>query len=153
MNQISAGARYYAPQNANFGFFASVSADKISDGVGAADQLFLGGDNGLRGYPLRYQTGTRRALLTLEQRAYSNWYPFRLVRVGAAVFFDYGRAWAGVNQNVGNPGWLGDAGIGLRLSLDRTAFANVFHADIATPLKHHGDIKAVQFLFKTEVTF
>ena len=45
-------------------------------------QLLLGGDNGLRGYPLRYEAGTSRALLTVEQRVFTDWYPFRLVRVG-----------------------------------------------------------------------
>ncbi len=154
LTQLSAGLRYYAPQNANFAFFASASADRLSgSAIGAADQLLLGGDNGLRGYPLRYQSGDRRALLTLEQRAYSDWYPFRLVRVGAAVFFDYGRAWQGVNQNTVNNGWLADAGVGLRFSLDRTAFANVLHADIATPLRRRGNIKAAQFSLKTEVSF
>lgn len=32
----------------------------------------LGGDNGLRGYPLRYQVGTTNALITLEERFYSS---------------------------------------------------------------------------------
>jgi len=153
MTQASAGLRYYAPQNAWFSFYASTAFDRISDGVGAADQLLLGGDNGLRGYPLRYQTGTRRALLTVEQRAYSDWYPFRLFRVGGAVFVDSGRAWNGVNQNTVNGGWLSDAGIGLRIALDRAAFANVLHADLAMPLRRQANIKAVQFLLKTELSF
>ncbi|MBI3716756.1 MAG: hypothetical protein HY255_12255 [Betaproteobacteria bacterium] len=153
MTQTSAGLRYYAPQNARFAFYASTAFDRISDGIGAADQLLLGGDNGLRGYPLRYQTGTRRALVTLEQRAYSDWYPFRLFRVGGAVFVDSGRAWSGVNQNTVNGGWLSDAGIGLRIALDRAAFANVLHADVAMPLRRQANIKAVQFLLKTELSF
>jgi hemolysin activation/secretion protein len=74
-------------------------------------------------------------LLTLEQRGYTDWYPFRLLRVGGAVFYDVGRAWGGVNQNAVNGGWLSDVGIGLRLALDRTAFANVLHADLAVPLE------------------
>ena len=53
----------------------------------------LGGDNGLRGYPLRYQAGDDNALMTLEQRFYSNWQPLKLFNVGAAVFFDAGRTW------------------------------------------------------------
>ena len=42
-----------------------------------------GGDNGLRGYPLRYESGTSRGILTVEQRVFTDWYPFRLARVGA----------------------------------------------------------------------
>jgi hypothetical protein len=48
---------------------------------------------GLRGYPLRYESGTSRGLLTVEQRFYTDWYPFRLVRFGAAIFGDVGRTW------------------------------------------------------------
>ena len=119
----------------------------------APDQLQLGGDTGLRGYPQRYQEGERRALLTLEERIYTDLYLFRLVRVGGAVFYDVGRAWGGVNQNVVNGGWLSDAGIGLRLALDRAAFANVLHADIAVPLNRAPGIKSVQYLLKTQLTF
>jgi hemolysin activation/secretion protein len=60
------------------------------------NQLLLGGDNGLRGYPLRYQGGDAVALLTLEQRYFSDWYVLRRFRVGGAVFFDAGRTWGTV---------------------------------------------------------
>jgi len=33
-------------------------------------------------------------LLTVEQRFYTDWYPFRLARIGAAVFGDVGRTTA-----------------------------------------------------------
>jgi hemolysin activation/secretion protein len=115
--------------------------------------LLLGGDNGLRGYPLRYQSGTRRALFTLEERVYTDWYPFRLARVGGAVFYDIGRAWGGVNENLTNGGWLSDVGVGLRMSFDRASFGNVLHADIAMPLDRTASIKSVQFLVKTQLTF
>jgi len=113
----------------------------------------LGGDNGLRGYPSRYQTGDRRVLLTLETRAYSDWFPFQLFRVGAAAFFDVGRAWGGEYQNTANPGWLPDVGFGLRLSNDRTASANVLHIDLAFPLRRDPNIDAVQFLVRSKVSF
>lgn len=152
MTQIGGVARYYFPQGKAALFYASLSGDHISGG-GIADQLLLGGSNGLRGYKSRYQAGERRALLSLEERAYTDWYPFRLLRVGGAAFFDVGRAWGGPNQNIANPGWLADVGVGLRVALDRAAFANVLHADIAVPLNRAPGIKPVQFLVKTEVTF
>jgi hypothetical protein len=102
---------------------------------------------------LRYQSGDRRALFTIEERAYTDWYLFRLVRVGGAVFYDRGRAWGGVNQNIVNGGWLSDVGAGLRLALDRAAFGNVLHADVAVPLERVPGIKAVQFIVKTQVSF
>jgi Omp85 superfamily domain len=148
----SASLRWFAPQSSRWMWFGALSADRIRDG-GIADQLLLGGTNGLRGYPARYQAGEQRVLATVERRYYTNWYPFKLFRVGGAAFFDVGRAWGGANQNVINGGWLSDAGVGLRIALDRASFANVFHADIAMPLNRADGIKPVQFVVKTELTF
>jgi len=153
LTQVGGVLRFFAPQSPRYSFYALASGDRLGDGAQAPDQLLLGGDNGLRGYPLRYQSGDRRALFTLEERAYTDWYPFRLIRVGGAVFYDRGRAWGGVNQNTVNPGWLSDVGIGLRLAWDRAAFGNVLHADIAVPLERDSGIKSVQFIVKTQLSF
>jgi outer membrane translocation and assembly module TamA len=152
LTQAGGLLRYYAPWTRASALYASASYDRIGTAA-APDQLLLGGDNGLRGYPLRYQAGEKRALATVEQRVYTDWYPFRLVRVGGAVFYDYGRAWSGVNQNVVNPGWLSDAGVGLRLAFDRAGFANVLHVDLAFPFNRAPGDKSVQFLVKTYLTF
>jgi hypothetical protein len=153
LTQAGFALRYYGPLSPRTSFFVGLSGDRLGEGGGAPDQLLLGGDNGLRGYPLRYQSGERRALLTLEQRYYTDWYIFRLARVGGAAFYDVGRAWGGTNQNAENGGWLSDVGVGLRLSFDRAAFGNVLHLDVAVPLDRAGDIEAVQFLVKTKATF
>ena len=145
--------QYYAPQSLRAAFYGSLALDRLEAGAAAPDLLSLGGDNGLRGYPLRYQHGERRALLTLEQRYYTDWYPFRLLRVGAAAFFDVGRAWKGANQNTANPGWLSDAGVGLRLAVDRTAFANVLHIDFAVPFRRGPGIERVEVVVRSKLTF
>lgn len=144
---------YYAPQSRRAAFYGSLSLDRVGSGAAAPDLLSLGGDNGLRGYPLRYQHGERRALLTLEQRYYTDWYPFRLLRVGGAAFFDVGRAWKGANRNIANPGWLSDAGVGLRLAVDRTAFANVLHIDVAVPFNRAPGIERVEVVVRSKLTF
>lgn len=152
MTQAGATFKYYAPQPARSLLYASLTVDRIRGG-GIADQLLIGGTNGLRGYPARYQAGEQRVLLSIEKRAFTTWYPFRLLRIGGAVFFDTGRAWGGLNQNTVNGGMLSDAGVGLRIALDRAAFANVLHADIAAPLNRAPGVKPVQFLVKTEFSF
>ena len=152
LTQSGGAIRYFAPRGPSSLFYAALSGDHISGG-GVADQLLIGGNNGLRGFPSRYQAGKTRALVTIEQRVYTDWYPFRLFRVGGAAFADYGRAWGGLNQNTISSGWLADAGIGLRIALDRAAFANVLHLDLAVPLNRPAGIKSVQFLVKTELTF
>ncbi len=143
--------RYYWPQGVRTSLYAALAGDRLG-AAAAPDQLQLGGDTGLRGYPLRYQEGEKRALFTLEERYFTDWYPFRLFRVGFAAFYDRGRAWGGVNQNTVNGGWLSDVGVGARLSLDRT-FARVLHMDVAMPLDRVEGIKHVQYIVRTEIAF
>lgn len=144
--------QYFLPQTGRWLLYAGLSADVLTN-PGPLDMLALGGDNGLRGYPLRYQTGTQRALLTLEERLYTDLYWFRLFRVGAAGFVDVGRAWAGANAPPESGRWLADAGVGLRIFSVRSAFSNVLHIDLAFPLDGDAGVKRVQFLVKTRTSF
>ena len=118
-----------------------------------AEPLRLGGDNGLRGYPLRYQSGDRRLLATLEQRFYTDLYLWRLLRIGGAAFADVGRAWGGLDPNLHDPGWLGDVGAGLRVVSTRSAFSNVLHLDVAAPVGARGDIRRWQWGLKSHASF
>jgi len=150
--RLKAQTQYYVPQGKRWLFFASASGDVLTR-PDVPDTLLLGGDNGLRGYPLRYQSGTRRALFTVEERFYTDLYVWQLFRVGGAAFFDAGRAWGGDNVNQLNPGWLRNAGFGLRIVSARSAFSNVLHVDVAFPLDATPDIKKIQFLVKTRTSF
>jgi len=117
------------------------------------NQVLLGGDNGLRGYPLRYQSGDKSALLTIEQRFFTDWYPFRLFRVGAAMFFDVGRTWGEGPLKTGNDGMLKDIGVGLRLGNSRSGLGRMIHADIAYPLDGDSSISNVQFIVELKQSF
>jgi hypothetical protein len=133
-------------------FFVSLSADAAHEET-TSDPLLLGGDNGMRGYPLRYQSGDRRVVLTLEQRGYTDLYIFQLFRIGGAIFWDVGRAWGGQNPNAARPGWLTDVGFGLRILSARTAFGNVIHLDFAFPLTRDPSIRSFQFLVEVKASF
>lgn len=150
--RLSAQSQYYMRQGTHWLFYASAAGDMLTRPE-LPDTLLLGGDNGLRGYPLRYQSGTRRALFTVEERFYTDLYVWQLFRVGGAAFFDVGRAWGGDNLNTINPGWLRNVGAGLRIVSTRSAFSNVLHIDLAFPVDATADIKKVQFLVKTRTSF
>ena len=149
---LGADGRYYLATSRHSKFFAAVSG-VVTEELDEETQLLLGGDNGLRGYPLRYQAGTARALMTLEQRYYSKWYPFRLFYVGAAAFFDMGRTWGTDVTGLESSGLLRDVGIGLRLGSSRSSFGNVLHIDLAFPLDGGDDIDSVQLLVTTKGSF
>jgi len=114
--------------------------------------FLLGGDNGLRGYPLRYQQGSGRVRFTIEERIFTDWSIWRLFDVGGAVFFDAGRTYG--SNPIGAPqlGWLRDLGLGLRLGNNRSSLGNVIHIDLAAPLDGE-DIKRLQLLVGATATF
>jgi len=149
---LEAAARYYVRQSERRLFFTTLEAS-VGRELDLDTQILLGGDNGLRGYPLRYQGGEARALLTLEQRYFTNWYPFRLVRVGAAAFFDIGRTWGESAVSTPSLGVLKDVGIGLRLGNSRSGLGNIIHIDLAFPLDGDASIDDVQFLVETKERF
>jgi outer membrane protein assembly factor BamA len=150
--QFGAGAKYYLPHHRRWVFYASASGDLLTQ-PDPSDVLYLGGDNGLRGYPLRYQGGTQRALFTVEERLYTAAFPWRLFRVGAAAYMDVGRAWGGDNTNTVNPGWLANVGVGLRFFSVRTGFGNVLHLDLAAPINPTDDLDSVQVLLRGRASF
>jgi outer membrane protein assembly factor BamA len=146
------GAKYYWRWRQDWLLYAALSGT-TTHMLDPDMQLLLGGDNGLRGYPLRFESGTSRALFTVEQRVFTDWYPFRLVRVGAAVFGDVGRTWgSGVIGN-SDPGLLKDVGFGLRLGNTRSGLGNVLHIDFAFPLNNIAGIQKFQFLVQTMQSF
>lgn len=131
----------------------SFSTASLTSHLDPEKQLLLGGDNGLRGYPLRYQAGKANALVTLEERFYSSWQPLKLFNVGAAVFFDASRAWGQDEHAPAPEGWLDDAGVGLRLGSARSGLGNVLHIDLAMPLQQNHDIDSLQLLIETKKSF
>ncbi|MFZ9477301.1 MAG: hypothetical protein ACO29T_00205 [Steroidobacteraceae bacterium] len=149
---IAGSARYYRRQSQRRLWFASLSLEQ-GHKLDPDRQILLGGDNGLRGYPLRYQAGEGRWLLTLEQRFFTDWFPFRLVNVGGAIFADAGGA-LGSNPYGSQPrGVLTDVGIGLRLGNSRTALGNVLHVDLAFPLNGDRSISNMQLVIETKSSF
>ena len=155
---VAAGLRYYVRTFGN-GLLVVKATGDVAEKLDFENQLLLGGDNGLRGYPLRYQAGDRRFLVSLEQRFYGSHEYFHLVTLGAAAFFDAGRAWfveappsflqlAGVQRQL-----LKDVGVGLRLGSSRSATGAVIHLDLAYPLDRNGSIKTLQYLVTTSQTF
>ena len=149
---LSADARYYNQISSKRLFFMTIHGKWGSD-LELDNLVELGGDNGLRGYPLRYQVGDASLLFTIEQRYFTNWYPFRLVRVGGAIFADVGRTWGDNPVGGESLGWLTDVGFGLRFAPTRGSADEVFHLDIAFPLDGDPTIDEVQILLESKTSF
>jgi hypothetical protein len=150
-NNIISGKVSYHWQNFKHSqFFVNLST---ANGVRLFSDLplELGGDTGLRGYPIRYQAGDKLQLITIEQRFFGQKEWFSLFHLGAAIFYDQGRVIGPSAIPQDQQGWLRDAGIGLRFSGTRTGNReegthNILHVDIASPLDGSKDIEKIQWL-------
>lgn len=149
---LGASAQYYFRQSPRRLLYLAASGE-LGRNLDTDHQMLLGGDNGLRGYPLRYQAGEGRWLVTAEQRFFTDWYPFQLFNVGAAVFADVGATFGRDPLGAPSQGVLRDIGFGLRLGNNRSALGNLLHIDVAFPLDGDSSIRNVQFLVETKKSF
>lgn len=145
-------ARYYSQQSKKRLFFMSIEGAWGSD-LDLENLLLLGGTSGLRGYPLRYQSGDSRLLFSIEERYFTDWYPFRLFRVGFAAFADAGRTWGRNALGNESAGWLTDVGFGLRLVPTRSSAREIYHIDLAFPLDGDPSIDSVQLILEAKRNF
>ena len=145
-------ARYYWRWADKRTFFMTLEAT-AGHNLDLDNPVQLGGNTGLRGYPLRYQSGDSKLLFTIEQRFFTDWYPFRLVRVGGAVFADVGRTWGRNPIGERELGWLRNAGFGLRFAPTRASANKMVHLDLAFPLDGDPSIDSVQILLESKRSF
>ena len=151
-NELSLSASYYN-QISNKRLFFMTLAGSHGEDLDMDNLVDIGGDNGLRGYPLRYQTGDSKLLFTVEERYFTDWYPLKIARVGGAVFADVGRTWGSNPLGTEPVGWLKNVGFGLRLVPTRASGRDVIHIDFAFPLDGDVSIDSFQFIIETKASF
>ncbi|HKI73826.1 MAG TPA: hypothetical protein VJ998_04250 [Pseudomonadales bacterium] len=114
-------------------------------------QIILGGDTGLRGYPVHYATGDMSYLFTAEQQIFTHYSVFSLYNVGFVGFVDAGRAFYKGNRGV-DDGVLTDAGFGVRFVPTKTDKDHVVHLDIGWPLKKVPGARGAQLIIQVQKT-
>jgi outer membrane protein assembly factor BamA len=91
--------------------------------------LYLGENNGLRGYPKNFSTGERRFVANIENRIFPG-IGFFSADLGAVQFVDFGRSWArGTGLKVGDILW--SVGVGLRIGVEKFSNARTTRIDLA----------------------
>ena len=148
---LTVNARYYRKQSEKRLFFFRLSGTAGQD-LDLDNLVVIGGKTGLIGYPLRYQVGESRLVANVEQRYFTDWYPFRIARVGAAIFANAGRVWGENPLGPDNRGWLVDVGFGMRFSLTRLT-DKVVHLDLAFPLNGDDSLDDVQIVLEARKSF
>lgn len=95
----------------------------------SANSLILSGTTGLRGYAEHFRTGDRRAIVNLESRIYPE-LEVLSVMFGAVAFVDAGRTWKS-GEPLSVNGLDASAGIGLRLSFEKSSKTALMRCDVA----------------------
>lgn len=103
----------------------------------ASGLLSLGEENGLRGYGLSQFTGNRRFLFNVEDRIFLLDELWRLLDIGAVVFFDSGYVWPASSRIKPND-MKSSVGLGLRAAPSRSAGNSPVRIDLAYALSDNG---------------
>lgn len=146
--QTSLKGEWYAYDNKDNNFYVSTTLEVANNQL-EGEQTLLGGEYGLRGYPLGYQTGDKSITLSAEKRVHFDWYPFNLAKFGGVAFVDIGSAWGKGNE----ARLLSDVGFGLRIVPTRSSSSNIFHLDIAFPLNDLEKVDQYQLVIRGSKTF
>ncbi len=146
----SAQAQWFLFQSRHRSFYIK-AATRMGHNLFPERQNTLGGENGLRGFPVRYLTAPKNALLTVEQRFYFDWYPYHLVQFGAAVFADVATAWGSDDPDENRT--VKDIGFGLRLVPTEAANGKVIHIDFAFPVGGDSDLSGFQVILEARKSF
>jgi len=150
--RLDVAMRYYHRDSDVRLFTMSLSGSAAAN-LDPDHQILLGGDNGLRGYPLRYALGDKSLLLTLEERFFLDREFLHVMRLGGAVFVDVGKAWGEMPNSAAHLGVLKDIGFGLRFGQTRSAHAGMVRVDVAVPFDVLGGGFHPQILVTTGETF
>ncbi|MCG8412813.1 MAG: hypothetical protein MI746_01225 [Pseudomonadales bacterium] len=142
---ISFSTRYFYRQSSRWSFFTSLQGS-FSNNLSGERQILMGGDRGTRAFDTRFQAGDRSLVLSVEERLHTDIHILNLVRVGAAAFFDVGRAWEpGAESGLDDP-WLANVGVGLRLMSSKAASSRIAHIDFAIPVTNQDHPAVDDFL-------
>jgi hypothetical protein len=149
---LTGGFRYDWRQGRNSMLVVKFNHARVENPADS-QQLHLGSDEGLRGYPLRFRSGNQRNVLIVEQRAYTRWQILRLLSVGGAAFVDVGRIRGGESLAIAGQRTFADAGFGLRLGNIRSSRGEMFNLDLAYPINATGADRKLQFSVTTKSSF
>ncbi|WP_211342289.1 hypothetical protein [Litorilituus sediminis] len=146
-------AEYFYRFNKTWGFYFN-NTNYLSENQYLDKPVTMGGNTGLRGFPLQYQHGENSIKFTTEIRYYPEINLFKLFDLAGVAFFDTGRAFGGSIVNNIENGWLSSAGVGLRIYSPHSGGGHqVIHLDFAFPQSDNPDIDNFEIRVQAKKAF
>tara|TARA_R110000868_G_scaffold400884_2_gene675638 strand:- start:691 stop:2292 length:1602 start_codon:yes stop_codon:yes gene_type:complete len=115
--------------------------------------IVLGGETGVRGFPLQYQHGKSSSQFTVEARYYPQINIYKLLELGGAAFIDTGRVFGQSELSKNQTTWMTSVGVGARLYSTHSSEARVIHIDIIKPLSSDENVNSIEFRVTTKHSF
>ncbi len=144
---------YFYRFSKTWGFYLN-NVNVISHNQYLDQPVTIGGNTGLRGFPLQYQHGEHSVKLTSEIRYYPEINLFKLFDLAGAAFFDTGRAFG--NSLIANveDNWLYSVGIGARLYSPHSGGNHqVIHIDFAFPQTDNPELDNFEIRVEAKQSF
>lgn len=144
---------YFYQLNQHWGLYLN-NTNIISENQYLDRPVTIGGNTGLRGFPLQYQHGNNSIKFTSEIRYYPQINLFKLFDLAGVAFFDTGRAFSGsLIENIEND-WLASAGLGLRLYSPHSGGSHqIIHIDFAFPQSSNPNIDNFEIRVQAKKSF
>ncbi len=154
---LNINTEYFYNININWGVYLN-NTNVISKNQYLDEPVTIGGNTGLRGFPLQYQHGEHSLKFTSEIRYYPYINLFKLFDLAGVAFFDSGRAFGetkalDIQENI-EDNWLYSVGIGARLYSPHSAGNHqVIHIDFAFPHSNNSDIDNFEIRIEAKQSF
>ena len=148
-NHLSLGGDYYHRTGRQNRIVAHGELD-WQEGPDPEDELYLGGFDGLLGYPGRFRVGNRRWLVHLADRFTTGIILLDTLQIGYTAFVEAGNI-RGLNGEWGDT--LADLGGGLRLGNIRGSSRSVMYMAVAMPLVDAATQKDYQLVIGSTLEF
>ena len=149
---LSIKTEYFHKFNDNWGgYFKNVS--KLSENQFADSPLVLGGETGVRGFPLQYQHGSHSSQFTIEARYYPHINIYKLLELGGAAFIDTGRVFDRSELSTNQSPSMTSVGLGLRFYSTHSSEARVIHLDLIKPITSDPNVNGIEFRITTKHSF
>jgi hypothetical protein len=150
---LTFNTEYFYNINSSWGFYLS-NTNIVSKNQYLDQPVTIGGNTGLRGFPLQYQHGEHSIKFTSEIRYYPHINLFKVFDLAGTAFFDTGKAFGEPVVDNSEDAWLYSVGIGVRLYSPHSAGSQqVIHIDFAFPQSDKPNINNFEIRLEAKKSF
>jgi outer membrane protein assembly factor BamA len=149
---LSLNSEFFSKINENWGGYIK-NTSQFSKNQFIDSPVVLGGETGIRGFPLQYQRGRNSTLFTLEARYYPHINLYKLIELGGAFFIDTGKVFGRSELSNNQSSWITSIGLGARFYSTHSSEGQVVHFDIVKPISSDPNVSDIEYRLTTKHSF